>query len=468
MRSGVPGLPGMLTRLSGDLDCAACEVPSGINFLQTGGNPPHTLRRSKGTEILQTFTELPLRDAIQRNLATAEHINLTDIQELALPAALAGKDLIACAQTGGGKTAVYAIPILNKLDHKDSRNPRALILVPTRELAVQVEANFGLYGKGTGLRGVAIYGGAGMPQQIMRLRRGVDIIVATPGRLFDHLEQGYVDLSEIEVFVLDEADRLLDMGFLPQVQRIAKHLPTSARQTMLFSATMDGDVEGLARAYLSEPEIINAGPRSTVVAQIEQIVHRVTPAEKGDLLLSLLHEAREGGGGALVFARTRHGADRLEKTLALAGMRSGCIHGDISQNQRERVLGLFRSKRIDVLVATDVAARGIDVPHITHVINYDVPVNAEDYIHRIGRTGRAGRSGIALTFVTNGDTPQLRAIEKLVGKRLDPNPPSADENRMGARQQVRRANGSGRTYGGGWDGGAKANGRRTMPARRGR
>ena len=417
---------------------------------------------------MQIFTELPLRDAIQRNLVTAEHVNLTEIQELALPAALAGKDLIACAQTGGGKTAVYAIPILNKLDHKEGRNPRALILVPTRELAVQVEANFGLYGKGTGLRGVAIYGGAGMPQQIMRLRRGVDIIVATPGRLFDHLEQGYLDLSEIEVFVLDEADRLLDMGFLPQVQRIAKHLPTKARQTMLFSATMDGDVEGLARAYLSEPEIINAGPRSTVVAQIEQIVHRVTPAEKGDLLLSLLHEAREGGGGALVFARTRHGADRLEKTLALAGLRSGCIHGDISQNQRERVLGLFRSKRIDVLVATDVAARGIDVPHITHVINYDVPVNAEDYIHRIGRTGRAGRSGIALTFVTNGDTPQLRAIEKLVGKRLDPNPPSADENRMGARQQMRRANGSGRTYGGGWDGGAKATGRRTMPARRGR
>jgi len=417
---------------------------------------------------LQIFTELSLRDSIQKNLVTAEHINLTEIQELAMPAALGGKDLIACAQTGGGKTAVYALPILNKLDHKEGRNPRALILVPTRELAVQVEANFALYGKGTGLRGVAIYGGAGMPQQIMRLRRGVDIIVATPGRLFDHLEQGYVDLSEVEMFVLDEADRLLDMGFLPQVQRIAKHLPTAGRQTMLFSATMDKDVEGLARAYLTDPEIINAQPRSTVVAQIEQIVHRVSPAEKGELLLSLLHEAREGGGGALVFARTRHGADRLEKTLALAGIRSGCIHGDISQNQRERVLGLFRSKRIDVLVATDVAARGIDVPHITHVINYDVPVNAEDYIHRIGRTGRAGRSGIALTFVTNGDTPQLRAIEKLVGKRLDPNPPSADENRMGARQQMRRFNGSGRTYGGGWDGGAQAHGRRTMPARRGR
>ncbi len=426
------------------------------------------MRRTKGNDILQTFPELALRDSIQKNLVNAEHVNLTEIQELALPAALSGKDLIACAQTGGGKTAVYALPILNKLDHKEGRNPRALILVPTRELAVQVEANFALYGKGTGLRGVAIYGGAGMPQQIMRLRRGVDIIVATPGRLFDHLEQGYVDLSEIEVFVLDEADRLLDMGFLPQVQRIAKHLPTTARQTMLFSATMDGDVEGLARAYLTSPEIINAGPRSTVVAQIEQIVHRVTPAEKGDLLLSLLHEAREGGGGALVFARTRHGADRLEKTLSLAGLRSGCIHGDISQNQRERVLGLFRSKRIDVLVATDVAARGIDVPHITHVINYDVPVNAEDYIHRIGRTGRAGRSGIALTFVTHGDTPQLRAIEKLVGKRLDPNPPSADENRMGARQQMRRANGTGRTYGGGWDGGAQSNGRRSMPARRGR
>ena len=212
-----------------------------------------------------------------------------------------------------------------------------MILVPTRELAVQVEAAFGQYGKGSGLRGTAIYGGAGMPQQIMKLRRGVDIIVATPGRLFDHLEQGYVDLSEVTMFVLDEADRMLDMGFLPQVQRIAKHLPTEGRQTMLFSATMDGDVEVLARTYLTDPAIINAGPRSTVVAQIEQIVHRVTPGEKGDLLLTLLHEAREGGGGALVFARTRHGADRLEKTLSQAGLRSGCIHGDISQNQRERV-----------------------------------------------------------------------------------------------------------------------------------
>ena len=417
---------------------------------------------------MQTFTELGLRDVVQKNLDAAGHVTPTEIQALALPAALEGRDLIACAQTGGGKTAVFALPILNKLTHSDSRNPRALILVPTRELAVQVETQFALYGKGSGLRGTAIYGGAGMPAQIQKLRRGVDIIVATPGRLFDHLEQGYVNLSEVEMFVLDEADRMLDMGFLPQVQRIAKHLSHENRQTMLFSATMDGDVEVLARTYLSDPIIINAGPRSTVVAQIEQIVHRVTAAEKGDLLLTLLHEAREGGGGALVFARTRHGVDRLEKTLAQAGMRSGCIHGDISQNQRERVLAQFRGKRLDVLVATDVAARGIDVPHITHVINYDVPVNAEDYIHRIGRTGRAGRSGKALTFVTHGDTPQLRAIEKLVGQRLDPNPVDPNENRQGARQQVRRSQGSGRTYGGGWDGGAKAGGRRSAPARHGR
>jgi len=417
-----------------------------------------------------TFTELGLRDAIQKNLDAAGHTTPTEIQALALPPALAGKDLIACAQTGGGKTAVFALPILNSLTHSDSRNPRALILVPTRELAVQVETQFALYGKGTGLRGAAIYGGAGMGQQVAKLRRGVDIIVATPGRLTDHLEQGYVDLSEISLLVLDEADRMLDMGFLPQVQRIAKHLPATARQTMLFSATMDGDVEKLARAYLTDPAIINAGPRSTVVSQIEQIVHRVTPGEKGDLLLTLLHEAREAGGGALVFARTRHGADRLDNTLQQAGLRSGCIHGDISQNQRERVLSQFRTKRIDVLVATDVAARGIDVPHITHVINYDVPVNAEDYIHRIGRTGRAGRSGKALTFVTHGDTPQLRAIEKLVGQRLDPNPVDPNENRPGARQAMRRSNGTGQTYGGGWDGGARGAGRRSSgpPARRGR
>jgi len=356
---------------------------------------------------MQTFTELDLREALQKNLAAAGHVTPTEIQILALPAALSGQDLIACAQTGGGKTAVYALPILNKLQHSDTVKPRALILVPTRELAVQVEQNFALYGRGTGLRGVAIYGGASMGPQISRLRRGVDIIVATPGRLFDHLEQGYVDLSHVEIFILDEADRLLDMGFLPQVKRIADHLPTTKRQTMLFSATMDAAVEGLAQAYLTSPQIINAGPRSTAVAQIEQIVHRVSPAEKGDLLLTLLHEAREDGGGVLVFARTRHGADRLEKTLSDAGLRSGVIHGDISQNQRERVLSRFRAKHLDVLVATDVAARGIDVPHITHVINYDVP-------------------------------------------------PSADENRPSSRQPAgRRGGNQGRPFNGGWDGGAR-------------
>ena len=415
----------------------------------------------------QKFADLPLRDAIQRNLALAQHVTPTEIQMLAMPAALTGRDLIACAQTGGGKTAVYALPILNTLDPIEIAHPRALILVPTRELAVQVESQFALYGKGTGLRGVAIYGGAGMSAQVMRLRRGVDIIVATPGRLFDHLEQGTVDLSHIQILVLDEADRLLDMGFLPQVQRIVKHVATE-RQTMLFSATMDDAVEKLARAYLTDPEVVNAQPRSTAVSQIEQIVHRVTQGEKGDLLFSILTEAKDANGGALVFTRTRHGADRLDQTLAGAGVRSGCIHGEISQRERERVLTQFRNGRIDVLVATDVAARGIDVPHITHVVNYDMPVCAEDYIHRIGRTGRAGRSGKALTFVTHADTPQLRAIEKLVGQRLDPNPPSRDERNPPSRQQARRSGGSGRTYGGGWDGGAKNVGRRFAGSYRGR
>ena len=429
----------------------------------------HKPTEEERQHTLQTFAELELKPSIQHNLAVAEHITPTEIQQLALPAALAGQDLIACAQTGGGKTAVYAIPILNKLNGSETHHPRALILVPTRELAVQVEANFGLYGKGTGLRGVAIYGGAGMGQQVMRLRRGVDLIVATPGRLFDHLEQGTVDLSHVTTLVLDEADRLLDMGFLPQVQRIVRHIPDEGRQTMLFSATMDDAVEKLAQAYLTNPIVVNAQPRSTAVAQIEQIVHRIMPSEKGDLLLTLLAEAREGNGSALVFTRTRHGADRLEASLSRDGIRSGCIHGDISQNQRERVLSQFRNGKLDVLVATDVAARGIDVPSITHVINYDMPVCAEDYIHRIGRTGRAGRSGKALTFVTHGDTAQLRAIEKLVGQRLDPNPPSMDERQgQGARQAARRSQGSGRTYGGGWDGGAQQGGRRPMGARRGR
>jgi ATP-dependent RNA helicase RhlE len=329
--------------------------------------------------------------------------------------------------------------------------------VPTRELAVQVEANFGLYGRGTGLRGIAVYGGAGMSQQIMRLRRGVDVIIATPGRLFDHLEQGNVDLSHIEILVLDEADRLLDMGFLPQVKRIVAHVPDE-RQTMLYSATMDDEVEKLARAYLTNPAIVNAQPRSSTVSQIEQIVHRCSPADKGELLLQLLQEARNEGGGALVFTRTRHGADRLDQELVKSGIRSGCIHGEISQHQRERVLRSFRAGRLEVLVATDVAARGIDVPHITHVINYDVPLCAEDYVHRIGRTGRAGRTGKAFTFVTHGDTPQLRAIERLVGKRLDPNPPDPSEfrgaprnTRYGGRPQGGRpAGGYGDRRGGGY------------------
>lgn len=416
---------------------------------------------------LQTFAELPLKDAIKRNLGDAQHITPTEIQELALPAAMEGRDLIACAQTGGGKTVVYALPILNRLEAIETVHPRALVLAPTRELAVQVETQFARYGKGTGLRGVAIYGGAGMSAQVMRLRRGVDIIVATPGRLFDHLEQGTVNLSHIEILVLDEADRLLDMGFLPQVQRIVKHV-ADKRQTMLFSATMDDAVEKLAGAYLTSPEMVNAQPRSTAVPLIEQIVHRITPGEKSDLLLSILTEAKDANGSALVFTRTRHGADRLDQSLAGQGVRSGCIHGEISQRERERVLSQFRNGRIDVLVATDVAARGIDVPSITHVVNYDMPMCAEDYIHRIGRTGRAGRTGKALTFVTHGDTPQLRAIEKLVGKRLDPNPPSREERFPQSRQQTRRSNGVGRTYGGGWDGGAQANGKRFAGARRGR
>jgi len=397
---------------------------------------------------LTQFADFPLRDHLQKNLAEASHITPTEIQDIALPLVLEGRDIIACAQTGGGKTAVYALAILNKLEHTESSKPRALILVPTRELALQVEANFALYGKGSGLRGVAIYGGANMGPQIMRLRRGVDIIIATPGRLNDLLNQTYADLSHIEILVLDEADRLLDMGFQPQVEQIAAHLTRPERHTMLFSATMDAAVEKLASVYLNSPHIVNANPRSTTVPQIEQIVHRVTPAQKSDLLLTLLHEASEDGGSSLVFTRTRHGADRLEQSLAEAGIRSGCIHGDISQRQRERVLAQFRSRRIDVLVATDVAARGIDVPHITHVINYDVPVCAEDYIHRIGRTGRAGRAGKALTFVTHGDTPQLRAIEKLVGQRLDPNPPTAEEQRRRPAGGPRRPFNSGYRYGG--------------------
>jgi ATP-dependent RNA helicase RhlE len=396
---------------------------------------------------LPTFIDWPLNDTLQRNLVTADHVTPTPIQTLALPAALSGSDLIACAHTGGGKTAVYALSILNRIKHKEPTVARALVLVPTRELAIQVESCFAVYGKGTGLRGIAVYGGAGMADQVMRLRRGVDVIVATPGRLFDHLQRGNVNLSNIEILVLDEADRLLDMGFLPQVKRIVDHIP-SQRQTMLFSATINEEVEGLAGAYLNDPEIVNAQPRSTAVPNIEQVVHRCTPGDKGELLLTLLHEARQEGGGTLVFTRTRHGADRLDRELVASGILSGCIHGEISQNQRERVLARFRAGRLQVLVATDVAARGIDVPHISHVINYDVPLTAEDYVHRIGRTGRAGRAGKAFTFVTHGDTPQLRAIERLVGKRLDPNPPDPNEGRGTAPRHGRFGQGAGKPYSG--------------------
>ncbi len=364
-----------------------------------------------------SFSALNLVSPLQRALAEAGYTKPTPIQEKAIGPALSGRDLFGCAQTGTGKTAAFALPILQRLDERAGENPRlrALVLAPTRELALQIGESFSTYGRHLELWHTVVHGGVSDKPQITELRRGVDLLVATPGRLLDLMNRGFVRLNEIEVFVLDEADRMLDMGFIHDVERIAKALPTE-RQTLLFSATMPPAILKLAQKLLRDPLKVSAATVAKPADKVEQVVHFVARRDKPDLLLEILR--RPDCRSTLVFSRTKHGANRIAASLFKSGVSATAIHGGKSQGARTRALEGFRSGEVSVLVATDIAARGVDVAGITHVVNFDLPNEPETYVHRIGRTGRAGAGGTALSFCDEDERPYLADIERLIGARI--------------------------------------------------
>ncbi|MBT8401360.1 MAG: DEAD/DEAH box helicase [Rhodothermia bacterium] len=368
---------------------------------------------------MKPFRTLGLSGETLKGVLSAGYTSPTPIQTAAIPPALAGRDLIGCAQTGTGKTASFVLPMLQRLTEvpgaKKRRTIRALVVAPTRELALQVETAIQTYGAHTRLRSVAIYGGVGIPPQIKKLRQGVDIVVATPGRLLDLMDRGNVDLSGVEILVLDEADRMFDMGFINDIRKIVARTP-KGRQTLLFSATMPKAIQELTRSIQRDPEFIEIGERRNPADTVIQHVCRVSTNTKMDILCHMLHN--ESTDNVLIFSRTKHRADRIARTLGRKGFTATVMHSNRSQNQRQRALEGFRNGTFQILVATDVAARGIDVDGISHVINYDTPRHAEDYIHRIGRTGRAESSGEAITFVTRDEEQYLRAIERHTGQRL--------------------------------------------------
>jgi ATP-dependent RNA helicase RhlE len=367
-----------------------------------------------------TFADLGLCPELVRAVASAGYDTPTSIQEQAIPVALDGQDLIACGQTGTGKTAAFLLPILQRLTigkvkRRPTHHPRALIVAPTRELAAQIGEMVERYGKYLRLRSLVIYGGVGMERQTRRLAGGLDIVIATPGRLLDHLGRSQANLGAIETVVLDEADRMLDMGFLPDVRRILATLPTE-RQNLFFSATMPDEIEQLIRRTTREPVMVEVARRATPVGAVRQVVHPVAMNRKKDLLSGLLK--RDDMDRTLVFTRTKARANQLVRHLEKSGRRVAAIHANKSQNARTRALSGFRTGKIDTLIATDIAARGIDVDDISHVINFDLPHVPEDYIHRIGRTARAGRQGDAIALAAPEERAQLAAIERLVGKSI--------------------------------------------------
>ncbi len=361
------------------------------------------------------FETLGLAPALLRALTEQGYTEPTPIQSAAIPVAIEGRDLLAGAQTGTGKTAAFALPLLDRLyvatpRPSQPKTPRALVLTPTRELAAQVHESIRTYGRYVNARSTTIFGGVSMQPQVDALRRGVDVVVATPGRLIDHIERRSVNLSGIELLVLDEADRMLDMGFIPAIRRILGALPKK-RVTWLFSATFAPEIKALAGEFMNAPVEIQVAKPNSVAATVTHRVHPVDAAAKRDLLLHLLeNDARQ----TLVFGRTKHGADKLTKALVKAGLRAAAIHGDKSQNQRTRALADFKNGKIAVLVATDIAARGLDIDELPMVINYELPMVAEDYVHRIGRTGRAGAEGLAISLVSREEETRLRDIRRLL------------------------------------------------------
>jgi len=399
------------------------------------------------------FTQLGLRSELLDAVSERGYTDTTPIQEKAIPSILEGRDVLGGAQTGTGKTAAFALPILQLLStqNKKTKNPRALVLTPTRELADQVCTSFGDYGKKVRLKNIAIFGGVNINPQIKALRQGVDIVVATPGRLLDHLQQRTISLASIEILVMDEADRMLDMGFIRDIKKILKVLPPK-RQNLMFSATYEKDIRDLAENFLVNPVSVEVAKRNTAAALVDQKMHYIDKNQKRYLLSHLIKD--ENWYQVLVFCRTKHGANRLAKQLDKDGISSAAIHGDKSQNARTRALNNFKDGNLQALIATDVAARGLHLEQLGHVVNYDLPQIPEDYVHRIGRTGRAGQSGIAISFVSPDEEKQMHRIQKILEKPVKPfkaagfkpvalsdMPPRED------RPQRPHSNSSSRTYG---------------------
>ena len=362
------------------------------------------------------FEDLSLSKSIQRAVFEEGYIEATPIQEQSIPIVLAGRDLIGCAQTGTGKTAAFAIPIIHQLHRivgssNKKKLIRALVVTPTRELAVQIGQNFERYGKYTNLTQLTIFGGVSQIPQVDVLKKGVDVLIATPGRLLDLHKQGYIDLDHLHTLVLDEADQMLDMGFVNDVKKIVKLTPNN-RQTLLFSATMPIAIRELAEMFLKDPATVTVSPVSSTAEKVEQRIYFVDKTEKRNLLYHLIRN--EKLSDVLVFSRTKHGADNVVKALRKHGVAAEAIHGDKSQTARQRVLDAFKRKEVGVLVATDIAARGIDIDLLPYVVNFDLPNIPETYVHRIGRTGRAGSTGIAISFCSKDEAPYWKDIQKLI------------------------------------------------------
>jgi ATP-dependent RNA helicase RhlE len=426
-----------------------------------------------------SFDSLGLRADLLRAVASQSYGRPTPIQAQAIPEILAGHDLLAGAQTGTGKTAAFVLPVLHRLAEQGhpQRHPRALILTPTRELAAQVAERVHAYGIHLPLRSAVIFGGVGMQPQIDRLHRGVDILVATPGRLLDHAARKTVDLSRIQVLILDEADRMLDMGFIHDIKRVLRLIP-ERRQNLLFSATYSDEIRRLADGLLKQPKMVEVAKRNSTVAAVAQSAHPVDRQRKSDLLAHLIH--REGWEQVLVFTRTKHGANKLAERLTRDGITAAAIHGNKSQSARTRALGEFKQGLVRALVATDIAARGLDIANLPQVVNFELPNVPEDYVHRIGRTGRAGADGSALSLVSHDERGLLKGIERLLRREIPMSPvvgfePSAqppadreedhDRSRLGNDFSARRRPqgragrpGSSTTYPGG-------SARRAVPAR---
>ena len=385
-----------------------------------------------------TFADLRLIEPLLRAISTEGYDTPTPVQEQAIPHILAGRDLLGCAQTGTGKTAAFALPILQRLSAaaatKGARAlSRCLILCPTRELASQIAESFRAYGKNLKLRHAVVYGGVGQNPQVAALRQGVEVVIATPGRVLDLIGQGHVDLRGIEVLVLDEADRMLDMGFINDIRKIVGKIPAQ-RQTLMFSATMPPEIRRLADTLLRNPATVQVSPSSATADGIDQSVYFVEKRNKSTLLAHLVDQLPMSR--AIVFTRTKHGADKVVRHLHSSGIKAEAIHGNKSQNARERALSNFRSNKTPVLVATDIASRGIDVDGITHVVNYDISHEPETYVHRIGRTARAGASGAAVSFCDAEEMPNLRAIQRLIRSSI---PVKTDHPTYAAAGEITRA-----------------------------